>query len=173
MLSAVAFGKRYNGTKGTSTRRKGMCSTHIISFSPLLLLTPRSLSPPQRKLAVPSPLFAKAFLCFPPLHLEGAITARRERQHNKRECAHYPFASFAVDPAFPFVATAETRISRAPLRTFAKRFALSLSPRPGKIAESARHAFSRASFSRRSRKTYCLSLVSPGKGVFCRVSPLM
>lgn len=172
MLSAVAFGKRYNGTKETSTRRKGMCSTHIISFSPLLLLTPRSLSPPQRKLAVPSPLFAKAFLCFPPLHLEGAITARRERQHNKRECAHYPFASFAVDPAFPFVATAETRISRAPLRTFAKRFALSLSPRPEKSLNQRGMRLPARHFPG-SPQSYCLSLVSPGKGVFCRVSPLM
>ena len=102
------------------------------SLSPLLLLAPRSLSPPQRKLTVPAFQFKREVFSF------SFVTLRRGREENINTAkenvsyAHYPFASFAVDPAFPFVATAETRISRAPLRTFAKRFALSLSPRPEK-----------------------------------------
>lgn len=116
--------------KKTSTQREGMYSSHIPPCR--FCCWPRPFSPPQRKLMVPAFSNFRKGVCFPPLRLESAIMARRERQHNKRECAHYPFASFAVDPAFPFVATAESRISRAPLRIFAKRFALSLSPRPEK-----------------------------------------
>ena len=146
---------------------KNSLRLHLSVFSAISALESLDLAPQNHRLS---------FLNWRKIHLSCRLslfqirpmkafllsTLALRRNCNGAEDGHSK--TISLFSPFPFV--------RAPLRTFAKRFVSPLSPRPEKSLNQRGMRLPARHFPG-APQSYCLSLVSPGKGVFCRVSPLM